>query len=105
MVAPLAITDWLSTPIARIFILAVGCLYLWVTSWRSTSPISGVVHSILNALRDRDKLKGRCGKCRRRWLCGGCRGVAFAVTGDYLNEDPQCFRHDTITERLFTGRL
>lgn len=56
---------------------------------------------ILEQLRDRDCLKGRCGACRLRWLCGGCRGIPYALTGDYLGEDPQCFRGDSILPRFF----
>ncbi len=48
-------------------------------------------HEILNPLRDRDALTGKCGKCRYRWQCGGCRAVAYAMNGDYSGEDPQCF--------------
>lgn len=47
---------------------------------------------LLQALRDRDRLGGKCGRCRLRWVCGGCRGIAYAVSGDPLAEDPQCFR-------------
>lgn len=36
-------------------------------------------------------LKGRCGKCPDRNICGGCRGRAYAHHGDYLAEDPFCF--------------
>jgi radical SAM protein with 4Fe4S-binding SPASM domain len=43
-------------------------------------------------LRNReDTLTGDCGECRYRRLCGGCRGRAWAYTGDYLAEDPRCF--------------
>lgn len=44
----------------------------------------------LDAFRNRDALKGRCGGCARRWHCGGCRAVAHALTGDALASDPQC---------------
>ena len=47
---------------------------------------------ILNKIRDRNNLKGKCGKCKIKWFCGGCRGFAWAMTGDYLAEDSQCFR-------------
>lgn len=36
------------------------------------------------------KLGGRCGSCEFEELCGGCRCRAYAVTGDYLAEDPSC---------------
>lgn len=41
------------------------------------------------------RLKGRCGECTYRRLCGGCRGRAMATTGDYLAEDPSCFIHSS----------
>lgn len=44
----------------------------------------------LQALRDRDRLKGRCGRCDWRWNCGGCRAIPYALNGDYLAEDLQC---------------
>lgn len=45
-------------------------------------------------LRNReDTLKGKCGECNYRTICGGCRGRALAYHGDYLAEDPSCFLH------------
>jgi radical SAM protein len=41
-------------------------------------------------LRDATKLKGRCGLCEYRDVCGGQRGRAYGVTGDYLETDPAC---------------
>jgi radical SAM protein with 4Fe4S-binding SPASM domain len=50
---------------------------------------------VLRQLRNREhSLKGQCGDCEYRRLCGGCRGRAWAATGDYLAEDPCCFIHD-----------
>jgi radical SAM protein with 4Fe4S-binding SPASM domain len=49
---------------------------------------------VLNDLRAREtRLQGECGECDYRRLCGGCRGRSWAVTGDYLAEDPSCFIH------------
>lgn len=42
-------------------------------------------------LKDRNNLKGKCGNCENRYICGGCRGKAFARTADYLAEDPDCY--------------
>lgn len=42
------------------------------------------------ALRDRTRLKGRCGDCRFSIVCGGCRAKAAACVGDYLASDPTC---------------
>ena len=41
-------------------------------------------------LRDVDALKGKCGVCEYRDVCGGQRGRAYGVTGDYLESDPAC---------------
>ncbi|MDE2730151.1 MAG: radical SAM protein [Bacteroidota bacterium] len=45
---------------------------------------------VFAALRDPDRLSGRCGACEFKALCGGCRCRAFARFGDYLSEDPAC---------------
>ncbi|MDG6222464.1 MAG: radical SAM protein [Candidatus Bathyarchaeota archaeon] len=62
---------------------------------------------VFNALRDFNKLKGKCGECEHNEICGGCRARAYGVTtdqmdfcgalheptelkGDYLAEDPWC---------------
>ena len=42
------------------------------------------------ALRDSSKLKGRCGICSYREICGGSRSRAFAEFGDPFAEDPAC---------------
>ena len=41
-------------------------------------------------LRDYSQLKGRCGICEYRDVCGGQRGRAYGVTGDYMETDPAC---------------
>jgi radical SAM protein len=41
-------------------------------------------------LRDSSKLKGVCGACRYKDVCGGQRGRAYGLTGDYLESDPAC---------------
>jgi radical SAM protein len=45
---------------------------------------------LLRALRDPDLLKGRCGRCEFRQICGGSRSRAFALTGDPFATDPWC---------------
>lgn len=47
---------------------------------------------IMNDLRDRSKLKGRCGRCEYKYVCGGCRARAYAYHGDYLAPDPGCIK-------------
>ncbi|HZW04598.1 MAG TPA: TIGR04053 family radical SAM/SPASM domain-containing protein [Anaerolineaceae bacterium] len=46
--------------------------------------------NLFQALRDKDGLKGRCGQCEYRYVCGGSRSRAFAMTGDHLAEEPFC---------------
>ncbi|MEM1587252.1 MAG: radical SAM protein [Candidatus Bathyarchaeia archaeon] len=46
----------------------------------------------MNDLRDRSKLRGRCGHCEYKYVCGGCRARAYAYHGDYLAPDPGCIR-------------
>ncbi len=45
---------------------------------------------VFNDLRDSGMLKGTCGICEYRNVCGGCRARAYAGTGDYLGEEPYC---------------
>jgi radical SAM protein with 4Fe4S-binding SPASM domain len=41
-------------------------------------------------LRDKNELKGKCGVCEYRELCGGCRTRAQVYTGDIYESDPAC---------------
>lgn len=45
---------------------------------------------VLQQLRTPDTLKGKCGRCEFRELCGGCRCRAYAKFDDVLQEDPAC---------------
>ncbi len=45
---------------------------------------------LFRQLRDRELLKGKCGACEYRTVCGGSRARAYALTGDYLESDPFC---------------
>jgi radical SAM protein len=42
------------------------------------------------SLRDRERLKGKCGVCEFRSICGGSRARAYGVTGDPLESEPYC---------------
>lgn len=42
------------------------------------------------ALRDSANLKGKCGICEFREVCGGSRARAYALTGDPFAEEPCC---------------
>jgi radical SAM protein with 4Fe4S-binding SPASM domain len=45
---------------------------------------------VLNCIRNRKALKGSCGICAYRDLCGGCRYTAYVATGDWLGPDVSC---------------
>lgn len=45
---------------------------------------------LFRELRDRSRIKGKCGVCEYLPVCGGSRARAYAVTGDYLEAEPFC---------------
>ncbi len=45
---------------------------------------------MFQSLRNKEELKGRCGRCEYNQVCGGSRSRAYAVTGDFLAEEPYC---------------
>jgi radical SAM protein with 4Fe4S-binding SPASM domain len=45
---------------------------------------------LLRSLRDGDLLKGKCGQCEYRSICGGSRARAFQLTRDPLAAEPDC---------------
>ncbi len=47
-------------------------------------------HPEILRLRDMDLLQGKCGRCEYRWVCGGSRARAAAMTGNALGSDPLC---------------
>ena len=58
-------------------------------------PLDSVVetyqcHPVFKALQNPDNYKGICGRCEYRYVCGGSRARAFAVTGDPLETEPDC---------------
>ncbi len=80
-------------------------------------PIDELVKSspLIARITDRSQLKGRCGRCRYQYTCGGCRAMALYHTGDYMGEDPTCFfdpvdrstvsEHEAETNRIFKQYL
>lgn len=42
------------------------------------------------SLRDSSRLKGKCGRCPVRVVCGGSRARAYAMTGDLFAPEPCC---------------
>ncbi len=80
-------------------------------------PIDELVEAsaLFADITDRSRLKGRCGRCRYQYTCGGCRAMAFFHNGDYMGEDPTCFfdplerstvsEHEEETNRVFKKYL
>jgi AdoMet-dependent heme synthase len=55
---------------------------------------------LFTALRDRSRLRGKCGVCEYRDVCGGSRARAYAVTGDWLESDPYCVHEPARYRRM-----
>ena len=55
---------------------------------------------VLKSLRVRDDLKGSCGKCKYRYLCGGCRARGHAYFGDFKASDPGCIYNEKLWEDI-----
>lgn len=62
-------------------ILTDGLYKIWYTS------------DVLWKIRNKKLLAGKCNRCTYLQNCGGCRAVAYHVKGDYMAEDPQCWKH------------
>jgi len=45
---------------------------------------------VFAALRDPERLTGKCGACGYRKVCQGCRARAYAMDGNFLGEEPDC---------------
>ena len=47
---------------------------------------------VMLRLRDRSLLKGHCGNCKYKHVCGGCRARALGYFNDIMAPDPGCIR-------------
>lgn len=54
--------------------------------WRNAEAFS-VARSL------RSNLQGKCGTCKYKFQCGGCRASAYYLTGSICGEDPGCWRN------------
>ena len=72
-------------------VMPSGFLPLSAGSVRQEDPVTIYRRApLFRALRDPANLKGKCGDCEFREVCGGSRARAYAVTGDVFAEDPSC---------------
>ena len=58
---------------------------------------------IFKALRDSNSLKGKCGVCEHRGLCGGCRARAYGLSSDFIDycgdlHEPSELKSDYLAE-------
>ncbi|MFC2066070.1 radical SAM protein [Chloroflexota bacterium] len=53
---------------------------------------------LFSKLRDLSNLKGKCGVCEYKKICGGCRARAYEATGDCLEAEPYCIHQPSRQE-------
>ncbi len=58
---------------------------------------------VFKALRDPNSLKGKCGACEYKILCGGCRARAYGLSSDFIDycgdlHEPSELKNDYLTE-------
>lgn len=69
------------------------CGYLPVSAGNvMKTPFPGIWENseVFATLRDFSTLKGKCGVCEYKGVCGGCRARAFYAESDMLGEEPYC---------------
>lgn len=77
-----------------------GFLPLTAGNVRKDELLEVYRHSTLfRELRDASRLQGKCGRCEFKTICGGSRARAFAMTGDYLGEEPLCVHQPPARQR------
>ncbi|MGE5322741.1 MAG: SPASM domain-containing protein, partial [Actinomycetota bacterium] len=54
---------------------------------------------LFQSLRDPSRLRGKCGRCNFKEICGGSRSRALAVAGDMFAEDSSCVYEPPATAR------
>ena len=70
-----------------------GCGYLDLAAGNvRNQPFGEIWHNsqLFRQLRDLSAIKGKCGICEYKTICGGCRARAYETTGDYLEAEPYC---------------
>jgi len=70
-----------------------GCGFLPVSAGNiKTNSLEEIYKKsiLFNELRNKDLLKGKCGICEFKVVCGGCRARAYAIHKDHMAEDEYC---------------
>jgi AdoMet-dependent heme synthase len=55
---------------------------------------------LFRSLRDTSQREGKCGICEYQKICGGSRSRAYATTGNYLAEDPNCIYQPHLADAI-----
>jgi len=82
-----------------------GCGYLDVEAGNVREQSFGEIwqnSTLFNNLRDLSNIKGKCGICEYKNICGGCRARAYEATGDYLQEEPYCIHEPIGLQKTYT---
>jgi heme b synthase len=82
-----------------------GCGYLDVEAGNVRKESFAQVWAnspVFHKLRDLSNLKGKCGICEYKRICGGCRARAYEATGDYLEAEPYCVYQPAEIRRSLT---
>ncbi|MDY6911230.1 MAG: radical SAM protein [Chloroflexota bacterium] len=85
-----------------------GCGYLDVQAGdlnRNTFADVWNKSPVFGQLRDLSRIKGKCGECEYRQLCGGCRARAYEATGDYLEAEPFCVYQPAGVKHVVSFRM
>ncbi|MFA4837411.1 MAG: SPASM domain-containing protein, partial [Dehalococcoidia bacterium] len=75
-----------------------GCGYLDVEAGNIRKESFSRIWSdspVFGKLRDLSGIRGKCGVCEYKRLCGGCRARAYEATGNYLEAEPYCVYEPT----------
>jgi heme b synthase len=84
-----------------------GCGYLDVEAGDIRKQTFNQIWSdslLFQHLRDLSNIKGKCGVCEYKRICGGCRARAYESTGDYLEAEPYCIYEPVRARILSRGK-
>lgn len=77
-----------------------GCGFLDIEAGNIRDQSFGEIwksSTLFSQLRQLSNLKGKCGICEYKTVCGGCRARAYESTGDYLEAEPCCIYQPTLS--------
>ena len=83
-----------------------GCGYLDIEAGNIRKQTFSQIWSdspLFRNLRDLSNIKGKCGVCEYKRICGGCRARAYEATGDCLEAEPYCIYEPAVLRKDLTG--